>query len=331
MAAAIQQYDGFVEKFVGDAVMAIFGAPTAHEDDPERALCAALAMQEGMAGLNGRWQARLGKALALQGLLLSRVDRLPPPARRALHEAAVLGTDFDERLLRQVVSEPEAADASLNVLCEAELLHASAERHYRFSHALVQEVVYQNLLLRRRTELHGRAGLALEVLTGGRPERLEDLEALGHHFCRSADKTKGARYLVAAGDWARAIYANEDALRLFRLPAFELGEVSGWPQRATPEEFGAVRINPTGELAAALQPMEANDELNRREGFQLTEVDQQIVAAHGTQLVGHFLIDREGIIRWTHIEAWERMTDLGKFPTEADILPAARSLPRRRR
>jgi peroxiredoxin len=116
--------------------------------------------------------------------------------------------------------------------------------------------------------------------------------------------------------------------RLFGVPAGELGEVSGWPLRVTPEEFGAVRINPTGELLAALQPMEANDELNRREGFQLTAVDQQILAAHGTQLAGHFLIDREGIIRWTHIEAWERMTDLGKFPTESEILAAARSLPR---
>lgn len=115
--------------------------------------------------------------------------------------------------------------------------------------------------------------------------------------------------------------------RLFRLPAFELGEVSGWPQRATPEEFGAVRINPTGELAAALQPMEANDELNRREGFQLTDVDQQILAAHGTQLAGHFLIDREGIIRWTHVEAWERIGDLTTFPSEEEILAAARALP----
>ena len=60
MAAAIMQSEGFVQKFVGDAVMAIFGAPVAHEDDPERALRAALAMQERMAGLNGRWQDRLG-------------------------------------------------------------------------------------------------------------------------------------------------------------------------------------------------------------------------------------------------------------------------------
>src|SRR5262245_46339469 len=33
LAEAIEQYGGFVEKFVGDAVMAVFGAPVAHEDD----------------------------------------------------------------------------------------------------------------------------------------------------------------------------------------------------------------------------------------------------------------------------------------------------------
>ncbi len=115
---------------------------------------------------------------------------------------------------------------------------------------------------------------------------------------------------------------------LFCLPAIELGEVSAWPLRATPEEFGAVRINPTGELPAPLPPMEANEALNRREGFEMTEVDQQILAAHGTQLGGHFLIDREGIVRWRHVEASERIGDLATFPSEEEILAAARALPR---
>jgi adenylate cyclase len=65
MASAIKRYDGFVEKFVGDAVMAVFGAPAAHEDDPERALHAALAMHERAAALNGRWESRLGSPLRL--------------------------------------------------------------------------------------------------------------------------------------------------------------------------------------------------------------------------------------------------------------------------
>ena len=48
----LERYGGTVEKFIGDAVMAIFGAPTAREDDPERAVRAALAVREAIAELN---------------------------------------------------------------------------------------------------------------------------------------------------------------------------------------------------------------------------------------------------------------------------------------
>jgi class 3 adenylate cyclase/tetratricopeptide (TPR) repeat protein len=48
----LERFGGTVEKFIGDAVMALFGAPVAHEDDPERAVRAALAIREAVAGLN---------------------------------------------------------------------------------------------------------------------------------------------------------------------------------------------------------------------------------------------------------------------------------------
>ncbi|HKY59567.1 MAG TPA: adenylate/guanylate cyclase domain-containing protein, partial [Gemmatimonadota bacterium] len=52
LAAAVYEYEGYVDKFIGDAIMALFGAPLAHEDDPERAVLAALAMQDVVARHN---------------------------------------------------------------------------------------------------------------------------------------------------------------------------------------------------------------------------------------------------------------------------------------
>ena len=48
----IERHGGTVEKFIGDAVMALFGAPVAHEDDPERAVRAALAIRDAIRELN---------------------------------------------------------------------------------------------------------------------------------------------------------------------------------------------------------------------------------------------------------------------------------------
>ncbi len=48
----LEAHGGTVEKFIGDAVVAVFGAPLAHEDDPERAVRAALAIQDAIAELN---------------------------------------------------------------------------------------------------------------------------------------------------------------------------------------------------------------------------------------------------------------------------------------
>jgi predicted ATPase/class 3 adenylate cyclase len=48
----LERFGGTVEKFIGDAVMALFGAPIAHEDDPERAVRAALAVKAAVAAMN---------------------------------------------------------------------------------------------------------------------------------------------------------------------------------------------------------------------------------------------------------------------------------------
>jgi class 3 adenylate cyclase/tetratricopeptide (TPR) repeat protein len=52
LRSELESYGGTVEKFIGDAVVALFGAPVAHEDDPERAVRAALAINEAVKELN---------------------------------------------------------------------------------------------------------------------------------------------------------------------------------------------------------------------------------------------------------------------------------------
>lgn len=165
-------------------------------------------------------EAAAGIPAALQPMLLARVDRLPPAVRRLAQEAAVIGARFDASLLKAVFADHARMEEGLELLCDVEVIEEVAgpisSRCYRFTQTLLQDAIYHNLLLQRRTEMHGRIAAALEQQCGEHPERLEDLTLLGHHFSLSPAKEKGARYLMDAGDRAHMIYANDDALRLYR-------------------------------------------------------------------------------------------------------------------
>jgi adenylate cyclase len=57
MVEIIFEHGGTLDKFIGDAIMALWGAPVAHDDDPARAFAAALDMQAAVRELNERWTA----------------------------------------------------------------------------------------------------------------------------------------------------------------------------------------------------------------------------------------------------------------------------------
>ncbi|MGI8616915.1 MAG: adenylate/guanylate cyclase domain-containing protein [Actinomycetota bacterium] len=64
MATVIERHGGTVEKFIGDAVMAVFGIPRLHEDDAVRAVRAAVGMREALASLNTDLEREHGEGLA---------------------------------------------------------------------------------------------------------------------------------------------------------------------------------------------------------------------------------------------------------------------------
>jgi peroxiredoxin len=102
-------------------------------------------------------------------------------------------------------------------------------------------------------------------------------------------------------------------------------EPGKWPARVRPEEMMAMRIDPTGEIGEGVDPLQANARLNSRDGFEPNQVDQAIYAAHGMQLAGHFLVDRDGMVRWMRSEA-AAAAELCSFPSVHDLIAAARAL-----
>ena len=64
--AIVERHGGTVEKFIGDAVMAVFGVPTVHEDDALRAVRAAAELRGGLAGLNEELERDYGTRLELR-------------------------------------------------------------------------------------------------------------------------------------------------------------------------------------------------------------------------------------------------------------------------
>ena len=152
--------------------------------------------------------------------------------------------------------------------------------------------------------------------------RLEDLEALGYHFSRSADRIKGARHLVAAGDWARAIYANADAVRNYELALRTLEECapSDGEHVAVEERLGDVlglmgRREPAlGRFAAVLDAAAARGDrptqarLHRKMAALHWNAGQRELARQ-TLEAGLALLDGEG----SHIELAHLYQEMGRL------------------
>jgi class 3 adenylate cyclase len=92
---AMEQHGGTVEKYIGDAVMAVFGAPVSHGDDPDRAVAAGLAVAERVSELDGELTVRVGietgEVLSVQEAGDLRVTGEAVNAAARLQQAAAPG------------------------------------------------------------------------------------------------------------------------------------------------------------------------------------------------------------------------------------------------
>lgn len=148
----------------------------------------------------------------LQGVLLSRLDRLPEGTRRVIQKAAVIGRVFLYRVLNHMAQGETDLDAQISLLEDAELVRERArhpEIEYIFHHALTQEVAYQTLLGPSRKMLHHKVGEAMEAVFAERIGEFTGLLAY-HYFCGEAWE-KALEYSNRAADNAVQLYAYAEA------------------------------------------------------------------------------------------------------------------------
>jgi class 3 adenylate cyclase len=152
----------------------------------------------------------------LESLLLARIDRLPPSARRAAQIAAVVGRSFPLPVLEHV-AQSEDLEADVASLLRADIireLRHYPEPEYVFRHGLLREASLSTLPPDRRRDLYGTVASAYEALYAA---SLDDrLEVLAHYYARSHDLAKALQYLERAGGKAAAIDANAHAIELWR-------------------------------------------------------------------------------------------------------------------
>jgi hypothetical protein len=93
----------------------------------------------------------------------------------------------------------------------------------------------------------------------------------------------------------------------------------------------ATRINPTGELPEAMPIPAAMKRLDELDGLPEMPEAKTVMDAFAKRdyamHVGHFLVDRSGVVRWTWIESPspEDVSQYGRFPTDEEILAAVRA------
>ena len=249
---------------------------------------------------------------SISAVLAARIDRLAPKEKTALQTAAVIGREFRQGLLAEVMSvDTEALDESLAALCRAELLHDIGDERYRFWHPLTQEVAYNTLLTTQRIPLHAAVARAMLHLS---PDRLDEQAALvASHFERAQEPVEAARWHFHAAGWGlRADLA--EARRCWQQALVLLRGAEDTPDALRLRLRTQIRLIQYG-ARVGIDSAEADELLaeGRAVGARLGDVKllATLVYVSGTQLlmIGDV---RGGMARWTEgVRLLEGDTDVG--------------------
>ena len=155
----------------------------------------------------------------LQGVMMARLDRLEEPARWTAQVASVEGRIFEFDVLAHVDMEHRGdLPPCLARLQQHEIVRETQRAPnltYTFRHAMMHEVCYNSLLARVRRTFHRRIA---EYLESTRSDE-SDYPVVAHHAFLGQDWPRALRYQLLAGEQARRLYANLNAIDHFEKAA----------------------------------------------------------------------------------------------------------------
>lgn len=123
--------------------------------------------------------------------------------------------------------------------------------------------------------------------------------------------------LLAASDPERASH------RAFGLPNLEFTQnETNWPYKVSMAAAQDMRVDIPGELPGPMDPMTASAILDKKDHYELTEADEQMIATGHGQLIGQFLLDRQGIVRWSFTEVPEGGRYMFGAPNPKELMSA---------
>lgn len=259
---------------------------------------------------------------ALRDLLLARVDALSEQSQQVLRVAAAGGPRVDHHLLATVaaVSEERLLPLLREAVARNLLVMAEHGDAYSFRHALVQEVLHDDLLPGERRAVHAGYARALAARQADGPADPAELGQLAFHWYSAHETGAALLASIEAGLAAEAAYALAEAGTHYER-ALELWD-------AAPEAAGGSRLDRTALLQRAAQAAMLTGDTNR--AIALAGLAAAAIDHTAEPLRSAALLERLGRYQWIGGDSKAAMASLQQAvaltPAEPPSWERARAL-----
>lgn len=177
----------------------------------------------------------------LEGLILTRFDKLDSASREILKFASVIGRSFNRDLLSGSlpIELGNGLDRALYTILEKEFIQVDREgdADLVFPNVTVQDVIYGSILKKDKRSMHALVGGGIESLY---PTNLNQFtDSLAYHFSKSDRYNKGLHYLLLAANKASLNFNNMQALQNFEQAISLLSKTEATIEQIYSAYFGA--------------------------------------------------------------------------------------------